>query len=70
MSLEQDYKNLPDYELENIRERLTPGSPEHKLALKEIFRRQKIKEQQVNKTQKSIKNLTVIILIFTFFLGC
>ena len=64
IDFEKHCQTLSDAELDYLRQDSTPANL--KIVLKEIHRRQEIKEQNVNNTQKSIKNLTVIILVFTF----
>lgn len=61
----EECKTFSDADLEFRSSR--QGTPEYqKIALEEIHRRQKIKEQNTDDTQRTIKNLTIIIFILTF----
>lgn len=60
----EECKTFSDADLEFRSSR--QGIPEYqKVALEEIYRRKKIKEDKANKTQNSIKYLTIIILFLT-----
>lgn len=59
------YKKLSDYDLEITMRRLVPSDKDHQMALEEMFRRKNEKEQDDRHTQKSIKTMTLVILIFT-----
>ena len=58
----EECKTLSDAELEFRSSEI--GQIEYrKIALEEIYRRQKIKETNANRTQRIIKNFTIIIFI-------
>ena len=60
----EECKTFSDAELEFRSSR--QGTPEYqRVALEEIYRRKKVKEDKTNKTQHNIKYLTIIILFLT-----
>jgi predicted nucleic acid-binding Zn ribbon protein len=72
MADEKHFQSLPDFELDYSAYLASAPPKDVKLALKEIQRRQNDKQQQIDKEQRKIKNLTIaifIIAVLTLLVG-
>lgn len=65
MSERFDFSNKSDFEIEAHIRTLRPESEPAIEALREQFRRRESKERVDRKTQKDIRNMTFVILVFT-----